>query len=173
MDAAQMVSKLLSMNGDLINMAIEPLSDEDLLKQPNDQSNPTGWLLWHQSRAEDTLISILSGKPQIWEDKQWPEKFGLEPDPMNGGRGHTLEQVVALKPTKEALQSYAAAVREKSLASLSRITPADLDKEIEIPGQETRTAGDYLAILATDYIHHCGQVCYLRGYLKGWGWLPV
>ena len=71
------------------------------------------------------------------------------------------------------LQAYAAAVREKSLAYLGRVTSADLDKDVQVPGQDPRTAGDYLAILMSDYLHHCGQISYLRGYLKGWGWFPM
>jgi uncharacterized damage-inducible protein DinB len=173
MDAPQMVSKVLTMNSQVVGMALEALSDEDLMMQPNDQSNPIGWMLWHQTRTEDRLISLLGGEPQTWEDKKWPEQFGLGPDPMISGIGQTLEEVTALRPTKEALQSYAAAVREKSLAYLDRVTPADLDKDVQVPGQDPRTAGEFLGILMSDYLHHCGQICYLRGYLKGWGWFPM
>jgi hypothetical protein len=80
--------------------------------------------------------------------------------------------VKAFKPTIANLKGYAAAVREKTLASLKALKPADLDCELPAPGGGTRKAGDFLGILMLDHFHHSGQVCYLRGYLTGKGWFP-
>ena len=65
-----------------------------------------------------------------------------------------------------------AAVREKTLAGLKTLSPADLDRELPAPGGGTRKAGDFLGMIMIDHFHHSGQVCYLRGYLTGKGWFP-
>lgn len=174
MDATQFIAGVLTNNGGLIHRALEGLSNEDLLKQPNEQSNPIGWLVWHQTRTEDRIISLLSGKPQAWIEGGWHAKFGMGADPKNGGIGHTMKEVTALRPTLDALKGYAAAAREKTLAYLGGLNSSDLDREVRSPVDNSpRKLGEYLGILVSDYLHHCGQVCYLCGYLKGWGWFPM
>ena len=72
--------------------------------------------------------------------------------------------------------SYAhrwAIVREKTLACLQSITPAELERELEAPGGATRTAGASLGVLLLDHFHHSGQVCYLRGFITGKGWFAA
>ena len=80
---------------------------------------------------------------------------------------------MAFQPTIAALQGYAAAVRDKTLAVLNLLTPADLEREIPFPTGGTRTVGDFLGILMIDQFHHSGQVAYLRGYVMGKGWFPM
>ena len=41
------VVKTLELNDSIVQMALEGLTDEDLLKQPHPDCNPIGWLLWH------------------------------------------------------------------------------------------------------------------------------
>jgi uncharacterized damage-inducible protein DinB len=94
-------------------------------------------------------------------------------NPQDIGAGHSLEQVMALQPTIAALQGYAAAVREKTLAVLKTLTPADLERELPAPTGGTRKVGDFLGTLLIDHFHHSGQIAYLRGYLTGKGWFPM
>jgi uncharacterized damage-inducible protein DinB len=172
MDAPAIVANALQANAESIDMALDGLADDDLMKRPNDQCNPMGWTLWHQYRVEDRIISAISGQEQAWISDGWHAKFGLAADPNQMGVGDSLEQVMALRPTINALQGYGAAVREKTLACLQSLTPADLDRELPAPGGGTRKAGDYLGTLMRDHFHHSGQVCYLRGFLTGKGWYP-
>jgi uncharacterized damage-inducible protein DinB len=171
MDLQTVVANALTLNTqNFVLPALEGLSDADLLKRPSDQCNPIGWTLWHQTRVEDAILSNLGGKPQAWIEGGWHDKFGMPAEPGNVGVGHTLEQVMALKPTIETLKGYAAAVREKTLETLKSLTPADLDRELPAPGGGTRKGGDFLGILMIDHFHHSGQIAYLRGYLTGKGW---
>lgn len=171
MEAAEMVANALSLNqAGFIDTALNGLTDADLTKSPNDQCNPIGWTLWHQYRVEDRIISSLGGPSQVWIEGKWHEKFGLPANPDQAGMGDSMEQVMALKPTIANLKGYAAAVREKTLACLKSLKPADLDRDLPAPGGGTRKAGDFLGILMLDHFHHSGQVCYLRGYLTGKGW---
>jgi uncharacterized damage-inducible protein DinB len=173
MDAAEIVANALSLNqANFIDAALNGLTDADICKQPTDQCNTIGWTLWHQYRVEDRIISGISGKPQTWIEGKWHDKFGMPANPDQAGIGDSLEQVKAFKPTIANLKGYATAVREKTLASLKALQPADLDRELPAPGGGTRKAGDFLGILMLDHFHHSGQVCYLRGYLTGKGWFP-
>jgi uncharacterized damage-inducible protein DinB len=172
MDLQTVVANALTVNSGFIDQALNGLSDDDLLKRPNDQCNPIGWLLWHQTRVEDAITSNVGNRPQAWVDGGWHEKFGMPADPRNVGIGHTLEQVMELKPTVDALKGYMAAVREKTLDILKSLSADDLERELPAPGGGTRKAGDFLGILMVDNFHHSGQVCYVRGYLTGKGWFP-
>ena len=168
MNGPDIVAAALNLNAGFIDMALDGLSDEDLTTQPNDQSNSIGWTLWHQYRVEDRIISNISGRAQTWVDGGWHDKFGMSADPDQVGIGDTMEQVSAFRTSIENLKGYSAAVREKTLAVLPTLSPADLDREFP----DGRKAGDYLGILMLDHFHHSGQVCYIRGYLTGKGWNP-
>ncbi len=171
MSVPSVVAFLLTYNyEEYIIPALDGLSDADLMKRPNDQCNPIGWLFWHQTRTEDRVISTVGDIPEIWFENRWYEKFGLPADDgaYGDGTGHTLEQVAAFTSTKETLQDYATVVREKTLAVLQSLTPADLAREIRNTRGGKRAVEKYLMrSLITGYLHYTGQIAYLRGYFKG------
>src|SRR6266511_1559104 len=155
MDVQTVVANALTLNtNNMMNLALQGLSDADLLKRPSDQCNPMGWLLWHQARAEDAILSHLSGTPQAWVASAWHKQLGMPANPQDTGTGHSLDQVMALQPTIAALQGYAAAVREKTLAVLKTLTPADLERELPAPTGDTKTVGDFLGLVLLDQFHH-------------------
>ena len=172
MDAPTIIAGVLSRNQEtFIDSALRGITDEDLLYRPNDHTNPIGWLVWHQTRVEDGLFSLITGNPQQWIEGGWHGKFGMGADPQERGIGHTLEQVAAFGPTVENLQGYAAAVREKTLATLDSLTADDLDREVPGPGGNPQKIGQMLGTLMLDHFHHSGQISYLRGSMTP-GWAP-
>ncbi|MEK6711196.1 MAG: DinB family protein [Nitrospinota bacterium] len=173
MNATDLIAKTLELNTQLVNMALDGLTDEDLKKQPNPDSNPIGWLLWHMTRAEDDLISRFTGKPQVWTEGKWHQRITAPGGPEDGGGGNTMEQVRAFRASRADLLAYAQAVRQNTLAALPQIPASALDREVkDAPIPVVKRAGDFLSVLLLDYSHHAGQICYLRGWLKGRGWLP-
>ena len=174
MDATAVVSTALTIDlNNFIKGALNGLSDADLAKSPTDQCNTIGWTLWHATRVEDGIIANISGEPQVWIDGGWHQKFNMPADPTKSGIGDSLEQVAAFKPTVANLQGYAEAVREKTLACLNTLTPADLDRDLAPPGGgDPRKVGAWLSVILLDHLHHSGQVCYIRGYITGKGWFP-
>src|SRR5215467_1181084 len=144
MDVQTLVAHTLTLNTNtFVYPALQGLSDADLVKRPSEQCNPIGWLLWHQTRVEDVMLSHISGRPQAWVAGQWHDKFGMPAEPHDAGVGHSLEQVMALQPTIAALQGYATAVREKTLAVLPTLTPADLERELPFPTGGTEKVGNF------------------------------
>ena len=173
MELQTVVANVLTANTNtFVKPALQGLSDADLVKRPSDQCNPIGWLLWHATRVEDAILSTVSGRPQAWIEGKWHEQFGMPAEPGSVGAGDSLEQVAAFTPTSANLLGYLDAVREKSLAILQSLTPADLDRELPAPGGGTRKVGEFLGIILVDGFHHSGQIAYLRGYLTGKGWFP-
>jgi hypothetical protein len=114
---------------------------------------------------------LYRGRPAGLGRKQLaPEHFGLPEAPGDTGAGHTIEQVRAFRATCETLTGYAAAVRERTIKCLSRLTPGDLDEVIDDFAHGSRLpTGDILARAFGDTVTHIGQICYIRGHLKGWG----
>lgn len=174
MDATAVVATALTIDlNNFIKGALNGLSDDALSQRPSDQCNSIGWTLWHATRVEDGIIANISGKPQTWIADGWHQKFGMDANPAQSGIGDSLETVAAFKCSVATLQGYAEAVREKTLACLNTLTPADLDRDLAPPaGGDPRKVGAWLSVILLDHLHHSGQVCYIRGYLTGKGWFP-
>ncbi len=170
MNAAELILERLAAYMPRIEEAMGDVSEEDLMRQPGPNDNPIGWLMWHMTRFEDLTIAHISDADQVWTGGGWPEKFGASPDPRETGAGHTMEQVMTLKPTKNALMGYCRAVREKTIAHLGDLADADLDREIDdFSGNRKIAAGLLLGRFFGDTVSHIGQIVYLRGHFRGWG----
>lgn len=173
MRAVELIRNVLTSNAYFLERALDGLTDADLIKQPSEQTNPIGWLLWHQTRVEDATIAAILQQPQVWVDQDWASPLGMTADAEDLGIGHTLEQVATFQPSLSALSGYRQAVRERTLSCLATLTDDDLEGDITIAGRGTGKAKDYLTGLTLDYTQHTRQVAYLRGYLKGKGWFPA
>ena len=93
--------------------AIDGLSDETLARRISDSDNSIGWLLFHMSRVVDVFMnSRFQGKPQIWMEDGWCEKFGLGDDPETTGQGWDSARVAAWPlPSSDVLVGYYEAVK--------------------------------------------------------------
>lgn len=172
MDGQAIVSyALMSDTNNYVKPALKGLSDDDLTTQPNEHCNSIAWILWHQTRVEDGIIANISGKPQVWIEDRWYEKFHMEADPRYIGMGDSLEQVAAFRTSKETLLGYADAVRAHTLDVLHHLSATDLNREAATR-VGPRKVGEYLGILMMDHFQHSGQIAYLRGYCTGKGWVP-
>ncbi|WP_089936558.1 DinB family protein [Candidatus Entotheonella palauensis] len=173
MRAVELIRNVLTSNERFLERALDGLTDADLMIRPSEESNPIGWLLWHQTRVEDATIAAILEQPQVWVEQDWVPPLGMAADAEDLGIGHTLDQVMALQPSLTALSGYRKAVRERTLSCLAALADDDLEGEITIAGRGTGKAKDYLTGLTMDHTQHTGQVAYLRGYLSGKGWFPA
>ena len=90
------ISNALERNWGMVDRAIDGLSDETLARQISDSDNSIGWLLFHMSRVADVFMNArFQGKPQIWIEDGWCEKFGLSDDPETTGQGWDTARVAA------------------------------------------------------------------------------
>ena len=142
--------------------------------QPHPDSNSICWLTWHLTRAQDVRLSNLMGKEQLYISDEWYAKFNRSPDPQDRGFGHSSEEVVAFKsPDVQTLLGYYHAVLERTRNYIQSLSKAQLGEELNEARQPVPTVGMRIVDVLNDNLQHAGQVAYLRGLLKGKGWLGL
>ena len=148
--------------------AVNGLSPEELTWRPGAEANSIGFLLWHQTRAEDVLVhDWIQQKPQVWVTEKWYERLKLPENPQDDGWGYTAEQVAAFTvPELKELMGYAEATRTQTISYLKAATSDKLDQAIQTPLGEL-TIGQTLALLLSEIAQHTGQIAYLRGLQRG------
>ncbi len=157
---------------EVLELALNGLTEDDLNHQPNPDCNSMGWLTWHLTRVQDDHIADLMGEEQLWVKDSWYARFNRPPEPKDIGWGHTSEQVSAFtSPDADTLLGYHRAVLERTERYLATLSKEDLDRELNEPWfQPLPTVGVRLMSVMSDDLQHAGQVAYLRGLLKGKGW---
>ena len=156
-----------------LERALKGLTQDDLNQRPSPDSNSMGWLAWHLTRVQDDHIADLMGGEQLWVSDAWHSKFDRAPDPADVGWGHSSEDVAAFKsPAAETILAYHRAVQERTKQYINTLSANDLDRELDEPWyQPLPTVGVRLISVMSDNLEHVGQVAYVRGLLKGKGWL--
>jgi uncharacterized damage-inducible protein DinB len=154
--------------------ALDGLTVDDLNQQPSPDCNSIGWVTWHLTRCQDRVAAELLGEEQVWTKDSYYAKFNRTPDPKDAGIGDSLEDVVAFRsPDALTLLEYHRAVLEQSKRYISsKLSETELNREFDNPKNPAITnVRTSLMRLINDNIQHVGQVNYVRGMLKGWGWL--
>jgi len=159
----------------VLEEALDGLAQDDLDRQPNPDCNSMGWLTWHLTRVQDDHIADLMGEEQLWVSGGWHARFNRPSHTKDIGFGHGPDDVAAFKsPDIKTLLEYHRAVLERSKCYISTLSATDLDRELDEPWfQPLPTVGVRLVSVMSDDLQHAGQVAYLRGLLKGRGWLGV
>jgi hypothetical protein len=155
-----------------LEQVIKDLTIEELNYQPKPFSNSIGWLAWHAIRSQDRMNADLFGEEQFWTKDKWYARFNREPDPKESGFGHTAEQAAAFRsPDIQTYFDYYKAVfaRTKEYI-LTRLSPADLQREVISPTLGTTSTVEGRLLGAINDFQHIGQAGYVKGMLKGFGW---
>ena len=158
---------------EVLEQALDGLTLNDLNEQPHPDCNSMGWLAWHLTRVQDDHIADLMGEEQLWIRDGWHARFNREPDHKDIGFGHSSEDVAAFQsPEVETLLEYHRIVLERSHRYIRSLSLDDLDRELNEPWfQPLPTVGVRLVSVMSDCQQHAGQIAYVRGLLKGKGWL--
>lgn len=153
--------------------ALKGMTQDDLNQQPRSDCNSMGWLAWHLTRVQDYyLIEGLAKKEQLWVKDGWYAKFNLPPNPADTGVGYNSEDLAAFKsPDVETQLAYHRAVLERTKRYITSLSASDLDRELNEPWDQPPTIGRALTSILNDNLQHVGQIAYVRGLLKGKGWL--
>jgi len=157
-----------------LETALDGLTIDDLNQQLRPDCNSIGWLTWHLTRVQDKAAANLLGEDQLWIKDNYYAKFNRTPNPEDTGIGDTLEDVVAFRsPESKALLEYYRAVLQQSKHYITtKLSETELNREFDNPFYPTITnVRTLLMRLINDNMQHLGQVNYMRGMLKGWGWL--
>ena len=155
-----------------LEKALAGLSKDELNYQPNRDCNTIGWIAWHLARTQDRFIANLNNNKQVWTDAEWYKKFNRSADANDTGFGHTSVEVSEFKsPDVSVLLGYYQAVLEKTTLYLSGLNSNDLNQKTVHP--KFTTLGVWLGALLSDNIQHAGQIAYIRGLIKGKGWMDA
>jgi hypothetical protein len=164
MDVAALLLELYGRIPPLAREAVQGLDIDQLTRAPQPGANPIAWLVWHLTRVQDHHVSEVLDSRQVWIDGDWSGRFGLEPDPTNTGYGHSVAEVSAVRPeSPDVLLDYLDAVHERTLSTLQRLVPADLDRIVDRRWDPPVTLGVRLISIADDGLQHAGQAAYVRG----------
>ena len=158
---------------EVLEPALARVTKTDLDERPHPDCNSMGWIVWHLTRGQDSQIAALMGQEQLWTQDGWYRKFKRGPDPDDTGFGHSSEDVAAFKsPGAKTILDYYRAVLERTRQYLQTLSTAELGRELDEPWYQPRpTVGVRIVSIMADCLEHAGEVAYLRGLLKGKGWL--
>lgn len=116
--AAHLLTKAFAQTVGLAEVAVAGLNADQLRETVEADSNPIGWLVWHAARMQDQKAAELFGTDQLWTTGDWPDRFGLEPDPSNTGHDHSADDVHRVRPdSPQLLLDYLDAVQTRALAT--------------------------------------------------------
>ena len=174
MEWQQLIMDLFLRISQELERVLDGLTVNDLNQRPSSDCNSIGWLAWHLTRSHDRNITELAGEEQLWIKGGWHAKFNRSPDPSETGFGHSSEEAAAFRsPDGKTLLAYHRAVLERSKDYIdSKLSETELARESKSPTLATVNAvGVRLVGVINESLQHVGQAAYLRGLLKGEGWI--
>ena len=159
---------------DEFKSVLNGLTLDDLHKRPAADANTIGRLLWHTVRSLDrTLGDVMYGE-QLWIKDEWHARFNKKPDFNETGVGYSFEEVGEFRvPDIKTLLDYHNAVIHASIEYVKNLTEEELDREFNNslrPGTVTPVSVRIIGNIS-EHFQHVGQAAYVRGLLKGQGWL--
>ncbi len=149
--------------------AVDGLSQEELMWQPQPGANHIAFILWHMLRVEDWFFQYMFQRtPQVWESEKWHEKLNLPDDPRITGYGYTAEQVDSFPAVQlRDLLAYGEAVRVRTLDYVRQLDPAKFDEIVKSRIFGEVAIGNLIGHLLCELAQHVGQIAYIRGLARG------
>jgi DinB family protein len=151
---------------DAVYPAVSGLTSDELAYRPADESNSIAWLVWHLTRIQDDHVADLRGKPQVWVERGWADRFALPLDVSDTGYGHDADAVASVTADAPSLLGYFEDVHEATVAYLGTITDKDLDRVVDRRWDPPVTLGIRLVSVVADDLQHVGQASYVRGIVQ-------
>lgn len=143
----------------LVDSALQGLTDEQLTWLPPGTANPIGVIILHMLASEDYFISLLTGKDCLWESQKWAEKFNLAKPPDIGEDWSVYRSGTI---TLDLLLSFRDAVRKATDSYFETVTSAELDRTIKFFTDNDPVA-DVLILLDGHNLTHAGEIAALKG----------
>jgi DinB family protein len=141
--------------GNMLSMAyIEDLNDQDLLRRPSPGCNHINWQIGHLISSEHRMGNTVAP--------------GSMPDlPAGFADKYTKETALIDDPAKFCTKSELLAVykqqRGSTLAALSKVSEADLDRTTGV--DYAPTVGAMFSLQGSHWLMHCGQWAVVRRQL--------
>ncbi|MEP6650845.1 MAG: DinB family protein [Lapillicoccus sp.] len=157
---------------DLVATALDGLSDADLLRRIDPDSNTVAWLVWHTARMQDGQITMAEralgrrDAEQVWTEQGFAERFDLGVGDREVGYGMTSGQVAEIVAPADLLIEYHQAVHDHTTQFLESLDGPDYDRVVDRHWDPPVTLMSRLVSIEQDAIQHLGQAAYVRGVLQ-------
>ncbi|WP_111768186.1 mycothiol transferase [Nakamurella deserti] len=152
---------------ELVESTTDGLSPEVATYRPDPDANTVAWLVWHLTRVQDSHLSELAGRPQVWTEQGFADRFELPFSRGATGYGQSPEEVGAVTVPAAELRAYHAAVDAVTTDFLRDVTAADLGRIVDEDWDPPVTMSARLVSVLGDCLQHLGQAAYLRGLAEG------
>ncbi len=153
-----------------VHAAAWTLDEAGLTFRVDPAANSIGWLIWHLTRIQDDHVADVAGTEQVWTGNGWAGRFDLPFSPSATGYGHSTADVAAVRGVSaEELLGYFDAVHERTIAYLSSLEDADLDRIVDTSWNPPVTLGVRLISVLSDDLQHAGQAAFVRGIFERTG----
>jgi hypothetical protein len=154
----------------LITHVTSDISDEQANHVPPGGNQNIAFSLWHYVRTEDNVVNfVVQGKPTVWLNGGWPEKFGL--DAKSQGTGFTDDQARGFRLNDfAAFRTYMADVFKTTEDFV-----ASLDDEAAMKMVTVKPLGEMTVLQAlsgvgmTHGYRHLGEVEFAKGLVAARG----
>lgn len=151
---------------ELVEAAVEGLTEDQLTHRLDPEANTIAWLVWHLARVEDISLAEAFGAEQVWRSGDWAEQLGLPFGPDDMGYGHDAGQVAAVRDVSpKLLTDYYGEVARRTAEHVRFVTADDLDRVVDRSYDPPVTLGVRLVSVLEDVAHHVGQAAFLRGVI--------
>ena len=153
---------------DKLKQTVKGLTPEELLWQPNPESNHILWTVWHMARVADRWAnSTVLGNEELWIRDGWAEKLGMPTDKY--GKDETPEQVRKFPAVDiDLIFEYFDVAHDSLLGMINALEQSDLDRDVFAAYRnESLNIGWILGHILAEESQHLGQVAYIRGMQRG------
>ncbi len=147
----------------IVGRVLNEIEPDALTYRVDPDANSVGWLIWHLTRVQDDHLADAFADEQVWTAAGWYDRFALPFDPSATGYGHTSADVALVQAPATLLLGYLRATHERTIAQLTGITDADLDRVVDTSWDPHVTLGVRLISVIADGLQHAGQAAFVRG----------
>lgn len=164
MDVSQLLVDGFGRIAETVGRVLDGLPAEHLTARVDAEANTIAWLVWHLTRVQDDHLADAFGTEQVWRDG-WADRLALPLPVAATGYGHSAADVGRVDVGADLLLGYHRAVHERTVALVSGVGTADLDRVVDTRWDPPVTLGVRLMSVLADDLQHVGQAAYVRGLL--------
>jgi hypothetical protein len=156
---------------DLVEGALDGLSEHDLTRRVDPDANTVAWLVWHTARMQDGQVTAAEralgrrDAEQVWTAQGFAGRFHLPVGDREVGYGMCSDQVAEIVAPAELLTAYHRAVNDHTVEFLESLDAADYDRVVDEHWDPPVTLLARLVSIEQDAVQHLGQAAYVRGVL--------
>lgn len=171
MDVKDFILHSFNESESALTKAVEGLTQEELIRQPQPGANHIAFILWHMVRVEDWFFHYMfQHVPQLWESERFYDKMNLPEDPRITGFGYTAEQVSSFPYVQlRDLMAYSKAVRAETIHYLHNLDSTKFDEIVKSRLFGEVSIGHLISHLLVELAQHIGQIAYIREIVKEQG----